>query len=170
MPDQPMNVLFLCTGNSCRSVLGESLLNHLGGGRYVAYSAGSDPVGEVHPGALAALERHGYPNDGLYSKDVDQFLRDDAPRLDLVFTVCDNAAEACPLWPGDTLVVHWGLPDPAHVSGPPEVVEAAFDRTLEALRERVMGLLALEPGAMTPAALAEALAALGRLPPVGSAA
>jgi protein-tyrosine-phosphatase len=169
MTDQPLNVLFLCTGNSCRSVIGEGLLNQLGAGRYAAYSAGSNPVGEVNPEALAVLERHGCPTRGLYSKDVDEFLAPDAPRLDLVFTVCDNAAAACPLWPGDTLVVHWGLPDPAHVDGSRAVVEAAFDQTFEALRERIEGLLGLEPRAMTPDALAEALAAFARLPLPGQA-
>ena len=161
MAGQPLNVLFLCTGNSCRSIIGESLLNALGAGRFCAYSAGSNPVGAINLHALIALERHGYPTGGLHSKDVGDFLGPDAPHLDIVFTVCDNAAEACPLWPGETLVVHWGLPDPAHIEGDAAQVETAFDATLAALRTRIEGMLALDLAAMDVDAQRSALAALG---------
>lgn len=118
---KPYNVLFLCTGNSCRSILAEAILNRAGGGRFRAYSAGSHPMGAVNPHALSLLERMGHPTEALWSKPWDVFTREknpDAPELDFVFTVCDNAAgEMCPIWPGQPMSAHWGLPDPALFEG-----------------------------------------------------
>ncbi len=116
--DKVFNVLFLCTGNSARSILAEAILNRLGAGRFRAFSAGSLPKGEVHPYAIDLLAELNYPTDGLRSKSWDEFGRDNAPELDFVFTVCDNTAgEVCPVWPGHPMTVHWGMPDPALAEG-----------------------------------------------------
>jgi arsenate reductase len=136
----PFNVLFLCTGNSARSILAEATLNDpaIGGGRFRGYSAGSQPKGEVHPLALALLREQQVPTDGLRSKSWDEFARTDAPALDFIFTVCDNAAaETCPIWPGQPVTAHWGVPDPAAVTGSDEVKLAAFRETLVVLRRRI---------------------------------
>lgn len=134
----PFNVLFLCTGNSARSILAESALNRMGKGRFVAYSAGSQPKGEVHPLALDLLEAQGFPIEGLRSKSWDEFERPGAPKMDFIFTVCDNAAtETCPVWPGHPMTAHWGLPDPAAVVGPVETRRRAFRDTLIALQSRL---------------------------------
>jgi arsenate reductase (thioredoxin) len=126
---EPLNVLFLCTGNSARSILAEQLLNHWGHGVFRAFSAGSHPKGAVHPIALALLENMNLPTAGLRSKSWDELARPDAPRLDFVFTVCDNAAaEMCPVWPGQPLTAHWGVADPAAVEGPETQVWLAFAR------------------------------------------
>ena len=118
VPDQTYNVLFLCTGNSVRSILGEALMNKMGGGRFRAYSAGSQPKGEVHPMSLEVLDSFGYPTDGLRSKNWSEFTKPGAPEFDFIFTVCDNAAgESCPVWPGKPLTAHWGVEDPAAVEG-----------------------------------------------------
>ena len=112
------NVLFLCTGNSARSILGEALLNHWGAGRFKGYSAGSYPKGAVHPLALDVLRKYKLPTEGLRSKSWDEFATPDAPRLDFVFTVCDRAAaEVCPFWPGQPMTAHWGIQDPAEATG-----------------------------------------------------
>ncbi|OQX35712.1 MAG: low molecular weight phosphatase family protein [Oceanospirillales bacterium LUC14_002_19_P2] len=135
------NILVLCTGNSCRSVIGEALVNHLGGTRFTGYSAGSQPTGQVNSGALSVLQQHGVDTSGLSSKGLEVFT--ETP-IDLVITVCDNAAaEACPIFPGNTLKVHWGLPDPAGATGDQETISAAFEMTFQQLEQRISALIAL---------------------------
>ena len=135
-PERPYQVLFLCTGNSARSILGEAILNRIGTGKFVAHSAGSQPKGAVHPQALALLKRLGYPTDGLRSKSWDEFAVAGAPQLDFVFTVCDNAAnEVCPIWPGQPMTAHWGIPDPAAVEG--GAAESAFRDAYQQLQRRI---------------------------------
>ena len=137
---RPLRVLVLCTGNSARSILGEVLINELGAGRFEAWSAGSRPAGRVNPGALAKLEREGHATSGLSSKSWDQFAEPGAPGMDIVITVCDNAAgESCPVWHGSPVRVHWGIADPAAV--PPAEQDAAFDRAYDQLRARVEAML-----------------------------
>jgi protein-tyrosine-phosphatase len=132
------NILFICTGNSARSILAEGLANHFGEGRFRAYSAGSHPKGVVHPAALAELRALGLPTEGCRSKGWDEFARPDAPRLDFVFTVCDQAAgETCPVWPGQPMTAHWGLPDPAAVTGSEAEIGRAFHDTAVVLRRRI---------------------------------
>ncbi len=127
MTERPYNVLFLCTGNSARSIMAEALLNHWGKGRFRAFSAGSHPKGQVHPLAVETLRRTHMAVAGLRSKSWDEFATADAPPLDFVFTVCDNAAnEVCPLWPGQPMTAHWGIADPAAVEGTDEERERAF--------------------------------------------
>jgi arsenate reductase (thioredoxin) len=137
MRDRPYSVLFLCTGNSARSILAESLLNHWGRGRFVAFSAGSFPQGQVHPLAIELLERTRLPTEGLRSKSWDEFATAAAPPIDFVITVCDNAAgEVCPVWPGKPVTAHWGVADPAAVEG--DVGKrAAFRRALTELEARI---------------------------------
>ena len=132
------NVLFLCTGNSARSILAESLLTHLGQGRFRAYSAGSFPKGEVHPLALDLLHASGLPAEAARSKSWNEFARPDAPRMDFVFTVCDQAAgEVCPIWPGNPVTAHWGIPDPAAADGSDEARRKAFRDAFNALQTRI---------------------------------
>lgn len=136
------NVLFLCTGNSARSILAEALMNREGRGRFHAYSAGSQPKGEVHPMALDLLDRNGFKTDSFRSKNWEEFAAPDAPKLDFVFTVCDNAAgETCPVWPGQPMSAHWGIEDPAAVEG--EGQRQAFERALHYLRNRIILFTAL---------------------------
>jgi arsenate reductase len=138
------NVLFICTGNSARSIIAEGLLNELGQGRFKAYSAGSHPRGAVHPLALRVLQKNGIPITGFRSKSWDEFARPDAPELHFVFTVCDKAGgEICPVWPGQPITAHWGLPDPVAVEGSEAVRETAFLETLIHMRRRIQLLLAL---------------------------
>ena len=144
MSDTIKNVLFVCTGNSARSIIAEGLMNHLGGKRLRAYSAGSHPKGEVHPLALEALKHFRLPNDGLRSKSWEEFARPEAPQLDFVFTVCDNAAgEMCLAWPGQPMTAQWGLPDPAAVEGSGEVKPKAFQDTVVSMKRRIELMLAL---------------------------
>jgi arsenate reductase len=132
------NVLFLCTGNSARSILGEAILNRIGGGKFRAFSAGSDPKGQVNPHALALLQRLDYPVDDLRSKSWDEFATDGAPELDFIFTVCDNAAnEVCPVWPGQPMTAHWGIPDPAAAEGDQKHIDAAFKDAYQTLHRRI---------------------------------
>src|SRR5262249_54543249 len=127
------HVLFLCTGNSARSILAESLLNHWGQSRFQAFSAGSHPKGSVHPGALELLKQMKFPTEGLRSKAWDEFAQEGAPPIDFVITVCDNAAgEVCPIWPGHPMKAHWGIPDPAAVEGSDTQVWAAFREAFRA--------------------------------------
>lgn len=143
-PAPPWNALFLCTGNSARSILAESLLRHLGAGRFVAYSAGSFPKGRVHPLALRLLEEQGLPTAGLRSKSWDEFAAPGAPAMDFIITVCDSAAgESCPLWPGHPATAHWGVSDPAAVMGDEATRRAAFRAALLTLRRRIELLIAL---------------------------
>lgn len=135
-----LNVLFLCTGNSARSILAEAAINSpaIGGGRFRGYSAGSQPKGAVHPLALETLQENGLSADGLRSKSWEEFAAADAPRIDFIFTVCDNAAaETCPVWPGHPVTEHWGLPDPAAVEGTEEDRRCAFRDTFAELRRRI---------------------------------
>lgn len=132
------NVLFLCTGNSARSILAEAILQRLGAGKFVAYSAGSHPKGEVNPHAITLLKRFNYKTDAFRSKSWDEFAQDGAPALDFVFTVCDNAAgEVCPIWPGQPMTAHWGVPDPAAVEGSEAQIAAAFADAYGRLQNRI---------------------------------
>jgi arsenate reductase len=137
-PTKPLNVLFLCTGNSARSILAEAIMNRVGQGRFVAHSAGSHPKGEVHPQAIKLLNSLGYATQALRSKPWDEFAVEGAPDLDFVITVCDNAAgEVCPIWPGQPISSHWGMPDPASVAGPDSVIALAFADTYRMLNNRI---------------------------------
>ena len=132
------NVLFLCTGNSARSILSEAILNRLGEGRFRAFSAGSKPVGRVNPGALELLGRREYPTDGLRSKSWDEFAQPDAPQMDYIVTVCNNAAgETCPVWPGHPATEHWDIDDPAGVGETVEERRAAFEEAYAVLQKRI---------------------------------
>ena len=153
----------LCTGNSARSILGEVLFNTLGKGKFKAYSAGSKPVGRVNPGALEWLQQQGYSTAGLRSKSWDEFAAPDAPELDFIFTVCDNAAgEACPIWPGKPATAHWGIPDPAHVEGD-EARRAAFKKAAEQLARRIQLFMSLPIESLDKLTLKEKLAEIGRI-------
>ena len=141
---QPYNVLFICTGNSARSIIAEGLLNAASQGRFKAYSAGSHPKGEVHPLALRELEALHIPTAGLHSKGWEEFARPEAPQMDFVFTVCDQAAgELCPVWPGQPLTAHWGMPDPAAVDGAEEVRLKAFREVAVMMKRRLDIMMAL---------------------------
>ncbi|WP_129790886.1 arsenate reductase ArsC [Sphingosinicella sp. CPCC 101087] len=155
------NVLFLCTGNSARSILAEALLERMGEGRFRAFSAGSFPRGEVHPQALSLLSSLDFPTDGLRSKSWDEFARPDAPELDFIFTVCDDAAgETCPIWPGHPTTAHWGIEDPARVEGSGQ--SEAFARALNYLSNRISLFLALPIEGIDRIALSSRLQAIGR--------
>ena len=159
------NVLFLCTGNSARSILAESLLNHLGKGRFRAFSAGSYPKGEVHPLALELLQQEGLPTTGLRSKSWDEYAAPGAPSMNFILTVCDNAAgEVCPVWPGRPMNAHWGIPDPAAVEGSESERRQAFRSALDALGTRIRRLVALPLESLEPSALTAALKEIGRTP------
>ena len=155
-----MNVLFLCTGNSARSILAEAILNHDGAERFVAFSAGSQPAGKVNPWALRTLAARGYPVQGYNSKSWDTFA--EGPPFDLIFTVCDSAAaETCPVWPGRPISAHWGIPDPAAVEGSDADKEAAFSLAFERLKRRINRMLALPFDSLTSEALSAELQAIG---------
>ena len=144
MNERVFNVLFLCTGNSARSIIAESLLNNLGHGVFRAFSAGSFPKGEVHPLALALLRESELPTEGLRSKSWDEFAAPGAPPLDFIITVCDNAAgEVCPIWPGHPVAAHWGIPDPAAAIGTEMQMKAAFHQAHKALSSRIGLFLSL---------------------------
>jgi len=157
------NVLFLCTGNSARSILAESILNHLGKGRFRGYSAGSHPKGEVHPLAIDLLKSLGMPSAGFRSKSWDEFARPGAPELDLVVTVCDHAAgEVCPIWPGGPVTAHWGVPDPVVVEGDVMTKKAAFRSAFEQLERRIGWLVSLRISELDRTALKKKVDEIGK--------
>ena len=159
------NVLFLCTGNSARSIMAESILRQVGAGRFRAFSAGSQPAGRVNPFALELLERNRMPTDGLRSKNWDEFAKPDAPNLDFVFTVCDNAAgEVCPVWPGQPMTAHWGIPDPAAVEGSDEDKRKAFAEASRTLLNRIRIFASLPLSKLDRLSLQRKLDELGKSP------
>ena len=165
MGNRPYTVLFLCTENSARSILAESLLNHHGRGKFRAYSAGSSPKAEVNPLALELLRRLDLPADGLRSKSWDEFAHPGAPELDFIITVCDNAAgEVCPVWPGHPVTAHWGLPDPAAVDGPQAERLLAFRETVRLLENRIKPLVELPIASLDPLRVQEHVREIGRMP------
>ncbi len=156
------NVLFLCTGNSARSIMAEAILNHKGKGNFTAYSAGSHPSGAPRPEALKQLEAAGIPIDGLRSKSWDEFAAPGAPQMDFVFTVCDDAAnEVCPLWPGHPMTAHWGIPDPAAVKGTPEEVDRAFHDAFLTLDRRITLFLSVPLASFQQLALQREIEIIG---------
>ena len=149
MPDRPLDVLFICTGNSARSIMAEALLRDLGGGRFRAFSAGTNPAARPNNFALATLSAHGHDTAGLVSKHTEKFEADGEAHMDMVFTLCDAAAaEPCPLWLSPAVTAHWGLPDPAAARGTASRIEAAFESAYQTLRARIQALVALPVGAM----------------------
>jgi len=159
----PWNVLFLCTGNSARSILAEAILREAGAGRFASWSAGSHPTGRVHPMALSMLESLRIPTDGLRSKSWDELARPDAPAMDFVITVCDNAAsEICPVWPGQPVTAHWGVPDPAAVTGDEPTVRRAFADAANLLAQRIRLLASLPVDKLDRLSLQARLREIGR--------
>lgn len=157
------NVLFLCTGNSARSILAEAIMNRLGAGRFKAYSAGSFPKGTVHPEAIALLARLGFDTGFARSKNWDEFANPDAPKMDFVFTVCDDAAnETCPVWPGQPLSAHWGIPDPAAIDGTDSEVSLAFSEAYRMLNTRISIFTALPLASIDRMSLKPKLDEIGR--------
>ncbi|MEO8507908.1 MAG: arsenate reductase ArsC [Betaproteobacteria bacterium] len=164
------NVLFLCTGNSARSIIAESILREVGGGRFDAYSAGSHPAGRVNPFALEFLERSNLPVAGLRSKNWDEFAQPDAPRLDFVFTVCDNATgEVCPVWPGQPMTAHWGIPDPAAVEGSDDNKRRAFAEASRVLLNRIRVFASLPLSKLDRLSLQAKLDEIGQSPATADA-
>ncbi len=164
MTDRVYNVLFLCTGNSARSILAEAILNNRGKGRFKAFSAGSHPKGAVHPLALALLEREGFSTEGLRSKAWDEFAQPTAPALDFIFTVCDNAAgEVCPVWPGHPTTAHWGLADPAAVEGTELVQSNAFRDAFRMLERRIDVFVSLPLASLDRLSLGKKVDEIGKL-------
>lgn len=162
MHQKTYNVLFLCTGNSARSILAESILRQDGAGRFRSFSAGSLPKGSVHPTALKVLGDAGYPVDGFRSKSWDEFASPDAPQMDFIFTVCDNAAgEVCPVWPGQPMSAHWGIEDPAAVTDAPLAQEAAFVTALRYMKNRIGAFAALPIASLDRMTLRAKLAEIG---------
>jgi arsenate reductase len=163
MTDRPYNVLFLCTGNSARSILGEALLNSMGRGRFRAWSAGSHPGGRVNPFALEILEKNGFATEGLRSKSWDEFAAPGAPEFDFIFTVCDSAAtETCPVWPGHPMSAHWGIPDPAAVEGEDEAKRKAFRDAFSRLQRRISLLVNLPVQSLDRLSLQKQLSDIGK--------
>src|SRR5580698_2754421 len=156
------NVLFLCTGNSARSIMAEAILKHKGGGAFASYSAGSHPSGTVRPEALHQIESAGLSTEGLWSKSWDEFAASDAPPIDFIFTVCDNAAnEVCPIWPGHPMTSHWGIPDPAAVQDTPDEIARAFCDAFSILDRRIVLFLALPLSALESLAIQRELDSIG---------
>lgn len=164
MAGRTYNVLFLCTGNSARSILAEAVLNSLGQGRFRAHSAGSHPTGRVNPFALELLQKHRLPVEGLRSKSWDEFAQPGAPPLDFVFTVCDSAAgEVCPIWPGQPITAHWGVEDPAAVEGSDEAKRRAFLNAFQILGNRIRIFASLRLESLDRLALGSKLREIGKL-------
>ena len=164
MPDRVFNVLFLCTGNTARSVLDEGILRKLGAGHFNAFSAGSQPKGVVNPFALKTLEAYGYPTDGYRSKSWDEFAVAGAPKMDFVFTVCDSAAgESCPVWPGQPMTAHWGIEDPAAVEGSDIDKERAFADAFRFMRNRIQAFIALPVHTLDKLSLNAKLKEIGQM-------
>lgn len=159
----PYSVLFLCTGNSARSIMAEAILNHKANGRFTAFSAGSHPSGKVRPEALAQLQLAGLPTTGLRSKSWDEFATPGAPPIHFIFTVCDNAAnEVCPIWPGHPTTAHWGIPDPAAVKGTPDEIARAFHDAFVILDRRISLFLALPVTTLDQLAMQRELDRIGK--------
>lgn len=163
MTDRPFNVLFLCTGNSARSIFGEAILAREGLGKFKAYSAGSQPRGEVHPYTLELLRHLNHPTKGIRSKSWDEFAKPEAPLLDFVFTVCDDAAkEVCPVWPGQPMSAHWGVPDPAAVEGTEAERRLAFAESYRMLKNRISAFVNLPIASLDRLSLKTKLDAIGK--------
>ena len=164
MPERIFNVLFLCTGNSARSIIAEAILNKAGAGRFRAWSAGSQPKGQLNPHAVSLLQGLGYDLAGFRSKSWLEFAKPGAPALDFVFTVCDNAAgEACPLWPGQPMTAHWGVPDPAEKTGTAAEIAYAFNDTYRMLNQRIGVFTALPISSLDQLSLQRRLTEIGRM-------
>jgi protein-tyrosine-phosphatase len=162
--DRPYNVLFLCTANSARSIMAEAILNRLGGGKFHAYSAGSQPIGLVNPRTIQLLQGLDYDTSGFRSKSWEEFAKAGAPALDFVFTVCDNAAgEACPIWPGQPMTAHWGVPDPAEATGSPAKIALAFKDAYRMLDRRIGIFAALPLRSLDQLSLQNKLREIGRM-------
>jgi protein-tyrosine-phosphatase len=166
MSGRPYNVLFLCTGNSARSIMAEAILNRAGAGTFEAYSAGSHPKGEVNPRTIQLLKRLNYATDNFRSKPWDEFAVADAPHLDFVFTVCDNAAnEVCPVWPGQPMTAHWGVPDPAAATGTEAQIGLAFSEAYRQLNNRISLFVSLPLGRLDKLSLKKRLDEIGKTGP-----
>ena len=164
MSDRPFNVLFLCTGNSARSIMAEAILNKIGAGKFRAFSAGSQPKGRVHPEALQLLQSLGYDTSSFRSKSWSEFADPGAPLLDFVFTVCDNAAgEVCPVWPGQPMTAHWGVPDPAEAKGTPAEVALASKDAYRMLNQRIGIFVSLPLRSLDQLSLQKKLREIGRM-------
>jgi arsenate reductase (thioredoxin) len=164
MSEQPYNVLFLCTGNSARSIIAEAILNKIGAGKFVAYSAGSQPNGQVNPHTIQLLQSLGYGTSRLRSKSWHEFAKPGAPPLDFTFTVCDNAAgETCPVWPGQPMTAHWGVPDPAEAKGSSAEIALAFKDAYRMLNQRIGIFVALPIRSLDQLTLQARLKEIGRM-------
>jgi arsenate reductase (thioredoxin) len=161
MTERPYNVLFLCTGNSARSIMAEAILNREGHGRFRAYSAGSQPKGEVNPRTVQLLDKLNYDVSRLRSKSWEEFLVPDAPKMDFVFTVCDDAAETCPVFPGQPTSVHWGIADPARATGTPAEVALAFSEAYRMLSARISAFISLPMASLDRLSLQNRLREIG---------
>jgi arsenate reductase len=164
MAERPYNVLFLCTGNSARSIMAEAILGKLGQGRFRTFSAGSQPKGQVNPHAIQLLQSLGYDVSGFRSKSWHEFAKPGAPALDFAFTVCDNAAgETCPVWPGQPMTAHWGVPDPAEATGAPAEIALAFKEAYRMLHQRIAVFTALPIASLDYLSLQQKLKAIGHM-------
>jgi protein-tyrosine-phosphatase len=164
MADHPFNTLFLCTGNSARSIMAEAILNKLGTGKFHAYSAGSQPKGQINPQTIALLDALGHDTAGFRSKSWSEFAKPGAPALDFVFTVCDNAAgETCPVWPGQPMTAHWGVPDPAEAKGTAAEIALAFKQAYRMLHQRIAIFVALPIRSLDQLSLQARLKEIGRI-------